>query len=385
MMRAHYDVIVVGARPAGASTALLLARAGARVLVIERGRFGADTLSTHALMRGGVMLLNHWGARPAIVQAATPPIVSSLFVYESESVRIPVKTRNGVGALYAPRRTVLDSALATLAREAGADVVYGATLRGLVRRSDGAPGGVVVATEAGETRVTAGLVIGADGARSTVARLVGAEPYRIGAHASAVVYAHWLGLDVHEYRFSYGRNVSAGAIPTNHGVTCVFAAVPAEDFGRTFLPDRGAGYHRVIREADPWLGGVLAAGAAVSPWRGFPGQTGFLRQSWGPGWALVGDAGHFKDPLTAHGLTDAMRDAALLAGAVLQGGDRALASYQEARDELSIPIMDITDAIASFAWTQDRIQELHKSFSEAMSAEVRVVESLTEPLVAAGA
>ena len=109
-MHSRYDVVVVGARPAGAGTALLLARQGARVLMIDRGRYGADTLSTHALMRGGVLQLARWGVLPRIVEAGTPPVGTATFIYGDESLEVAVKPSDGVDALYAPRRTVLDRA-----------------------------------------------------------------------------------------------------------------------------------------------------------------------------------------------------------------------------------------------------------------------------------
>src|SRR5262245_25194134 len=128
----RYDAIIVGARVAGAATAMLLARAGMRVLVVERSAPGSDTLSTHALMRAGVMQLHRWGVLDRVVKAGTPPIRKTTFHYGSEVFSVAIKERDGVDALYAPRRTVLDAALAGAAREAGADVVHRATVTGLL-------------------------------------------------------------------------------------------------------------------------------------------------------------------------------------------------------------------------------------------------------------
>ena len=127
--RAHYDTVVVGARVAGAATALLLARAGLRVLVVERSRRGSDTLSTHALMRAGVMQLHRWGVLPRLLAAGTPPIRRTTFHYGSEPVVVDIKDRDGVDALFAPRRTLLDVVLAEAAVESGAQVMYGTTAR----------------------------------------------------------------------------------------------------------------------------------------------------------------------------------------------------------------------------------------------------------------
>lgn len=113
--------------------------------------------------------------------------------------------------------------------------------------------------------------------------------------------------------------------------------------------------------------------------KAFSGVEGFLRQSWGPGWALVGDAGYFKDPITAHGISDALRDAELLARAVTEGSDRALARYQARRDELSVGLLEITDAVASFDWTLDEVQQLHLDLSAEMSREVETIVGLDGP------
>src|SRR5262245_14825278 len=138
----RYDAVVVGARVAGASTAMLLARAGMRVLTIERSAHGSDTLSTHALMRAGVMQLHRWGVLDRIVTAGAPPIRRTTFHYGAEAISVAIKERDGVDALYAPRRTALDVALADASRKAGADVAYGATVTGLLYDNSGRVCGV---------------------------------------------------------------------------------------------------------------------------------------------------------------------------------------------------------------------------------------------------
>ena len=133
----RYDVVVVGARCAGAATAMLLARAGHRVLVVDRGRYGTDTLSTHALMRGAVLQLYRWNILPAVIGADTTPVRQATFFYGDESVSVPIAPRDGIEALYAPRRYVLDRLLVDAASAAGADIVYGVRIRGLQRSETG--------------------------------------------------------------------------------------------------------------------------------------------------------------------------------------------------------------------------------------------------------
>ena len=165
---------MVGARCAGAATAMLLARRGLRVLAIDRGGYGADTMSTHALMRGGVLQLHRWGVLPRIVAAGTPAVRGTAFHYGDEVLEVAVKPSHGVDALYAPRRTVLDSVLVDAAQEAGAEVRHGHALVALVRRPSGrVSGAVVLDAEGGRGEIAADLVVGADGVGSTVAKLVG--------------------------------------------------------------------------------------------------------------------------------------------------------------------------------------------------------------------
>src|SRR5215471_6118563 len=118
----HYDVIVVGGRVAGAATAMLLARAGLRVLVIEAARAGTDTLSTHALMRGGVTQLHRWGLLDAVIASGTPAIRATQFTYGDHTETVEIRASEGISALRAPRRTLLDTLLLDAARAAGADI-----------------------------------------------------------------------------------------------------------------------------------------------------------------------------------------------------------------------------------------------------------------------
>ena len=369
-LKPSYDVVVIGARAAGAATAMLLARRGFDVLLVEQGARGADTLSTLALMRGGVLQLSRWGLLDAVRDSGTPPIRTTTFHYNGDPVAIRIKARDGVDALYAPRRTVLDPLLADAAAAARADVVYGVRCTDLLRDRNGRVRGVVIEGRDRVPRhIAAGIVIGADGVHSTVARNVAAQPYRTGSHASAVIYTLVPGLDADGYHWHYVPGASVGVIPTT-GAVLVFTAVPRERFMRELRFDLEASFKKILGDAAPDLAEQVRAIPALGRFHGFAGQVGFVRPAWGPGWALVGDAGYFKDPLTAHGITDALRDAGLLADAVVAGTDAALATYQAVRDELSIGLFDVTDAIASFDWDMPRLQALHKELSDEMAREV---------------
>ncbi|MDP1569190.1 MAG: FAD-dependent monooxygenase [Vicinamibacterales bacterium] len=367
----RYDAVIIGARCAGAATARLLARAGLRVLVADRGRHGTDTLSTHALMRAGVLQLHRWGVLPAIQAAGTPVVRRATFTYGADQLPVPIKPRDGVEGLYAPRRRVLDRVLVDAALAAGAVVEYGLRLIDLLRSLDGRVVGAVLLSEDGRAyRVETPLVIGADGVRSTVAHLVDAPVTRAGHAAAGVVYGYWARLPVDGYRWYFQSGASAGAIPTNDEETCVFAVTPADRFAEVFRGDVAAGYRRVIAEAAPELVERLRAAELRGTFHGFPGLPGYFRRSAGPGWALVGDAGCFKDPITAHGITDALIAAELLATAVVAGSDAALAQYEASRNAMATPIFDVTERIASFAWTLAEVRGLHRTLSEEMAREV---------------
>jgi flavin-dependent dehydrogenase len=368
-----YDVIVVGARCAGAAAAMLLARAGHRVLVVDRGRYGTDTLSTHALMRGAIVQLHRWQLLPAVVASGTAPVRQATFFYSDESISVPIKPRDGIDALYAPRRYVLDRLLIDAASAAGADVVYGLQVKGLQRAATGRVTGVLLQDESGQTHsVSSRVLIGADGLRSTVARLVDSPTYRVGQHSTAVMYGHWSGVEVSGYEWYFVPGLSAGAIPTNDGQACVFVSMPSSAFTSLFAHKPETAFRELLSQVAPDLAQQIER-AGQSRLSGFPGQTGFYRKSYGPGWALVGDAGYFKDPLTAHGITDALRDAELLANAIDTGSDDALLEYQDQRDAASLELFETTDAIASFAWDLTKVRLLHERLAKAMSREVKLL------------
>src|SRR5262249_24930869 len=199
--------------------------------------------------------------------------------------------------------------------------------------------------------------IGADGRQSTIAERVNARTYVECANASGVVFGYYENLDRDGSHWHFGENCAAGVIPTNAG-HCIFAAVPAQRFSATFRGDVTRGFLRALEASSPTLRADVERGKLIGRLRGFGGTQGYLRHGQGRGWAFVGDAGYFKDPLTAHGITDAFRDAELLSRAVAIGSTQALEASQHERDPLSLPFLSITDAIASFSWNLDEVKEL---------------------------
>jgi len=349
------------------------------VLLVDRSRYGTDTLSTHALMRGGVLQLSRWGLLGKIIAADTPPVYRTTFRYRDAAVPVTVKPSLGVDALYAPRRTVLDPILVDAAAAAGGDVRFGIGVTDVLRDPDGRVSGIIGRTRLGHGfRARANIVVGADGIHSTIADRVGAVTERAGTSIAASTYGYWTGLDTDGYEWNFRPGAASGVIPTNNGQACVYASAPPQRIGRGGLTTLTG----LIAESSPELAARLTTAAAPRALRTFTGQPGHLRRSSGPGWALVGDAGYFKDPITAHGLTDALRDAELLARAItavlVNGADErdALAGYQTTRDALSTALFDLTDRIAGHRWTDAEIPDLLLKLSAAMSDEIETLAAL---------
>jgi 2-polyprenyl-6-methoxyphenol hydroxylase-like FAD-dependent oxidoreductase len=359
---------------------MLLAREGLRVLCVDRSRYGSDTLSTHALMRGGVLQLQRWGLLDQLLASGTPPVRRTVFHYGADQVGVSIKPAAGVEALYAPRRTVLDTLVVDAARQAGASVEFSAPVVGLLRDRSGRASGVVVQDRRGSsTRVErAGLVVGADGRESMVAAEASAPIEVSGRHAGAYLYGYWADLPTDGYEWFYAPEVTAGLIPTNGALTCLFVGTdPARE--RTGYDRLTPGLAFTQLAAKVGLSDRLATASRVGSLRNVRGlPPGYLRQAYGPGWALVGDAGHWLDPMSTHGLTGALRDAELLTRAVLSGD---LAGYQAERDRLSLPMLAIADRIASYAWDLPEVRVLLRRLASAMTEEVEALGVLNPPAV----
>ncbi len=374
----RYDVVVVGARAAGASTAMLLARRGLSVLAVDRGVYGSDTTSTHSLARAGVLQLSRWGLLDRLRAAGTPVTRTVVFRYDDDPTVIEVSADGDVDGLYSPRRTVLDRILVDAAFEAGADVVHGVSVTGL-RSTAGRVTGVDLDIGGERRRVDAAWVIGADGVRSRVAAQVDAPVIHQDQVTSSNIYAYWTGLadDVMENHYdAIGRAV--GVIPTNDGEACVWVAIPPERFRAEARGDLSGAYHRIIAES-PHLTELLRGSTCNGGYRGFAGTPGFLRQAFGAGWALVGDAGYFKDPVSAHGITDAFIAAELLSDALAaivtdgDDADEALGAYQRQRDDLAALLTPPIAALARLDLDPAGAKAAFRALNPALRAEYELM------------
>lgn len=374
-MAPTHDVIVVGARAAGAATAMLLARQGLRVLLVDRDRYGTDTLSTHALMRGSVFLLSRWGVLGRVIEAGTPPVRQTRFDYGTDSVTVSIKPTHGVEALYAPRRTVLDRVLVDAAGAAGAEIRYGVSVTGLLRDGSGRVAGIHGRNRNGAAFTAhAHMTIGADGTRSIVAREAGAATLQVGTGSSAILYGYWSQLCVDGYEWFYRPGYSAGLIPTNAEQVCVFAGIPAHHLTRG---DLRATYHRLLAAATSGAAGRLTQATPPSRLHTWIGRPGYVRQAHGAGWALVGDAGSFLDPLSTHGITDALRDAETLARCLTRTGDfDDLDEFATTRAAVISATFDVVDRIAGYGWDLPQLRTHLLDLSSAMHTEMELITKL---------
>ncbi|HEX5174631.1 MAG TPA: NAD(P)/FAD-dependent oxidoreductase [Gaiellaceae bacterium] len=343
-----YDAIVVGARAAGSPTAMLLARKGHRVLLVDRASFPSDSLSTHYIHQPGIARLHRWGLLGRLVETGCPPIDAMTFDVGPFALNAAPPASDGVGQGYCPRRTVLDSLLLDAAEEAGAEVRTGVPVDELLF-ADGAVVGVRM--QGAEER--ARVVIGADGRNSFVARAVQAPEYDVRPGRTCAYYTYWAGAqtDRAELYPRDGRMIISG--PTHDGLQIVVGFWPREEF-KVVRSDVEKSFHAAVSLASP-LAERLAAGERADRFYGIGELPFWYRKPYGPGWALVGDAGYHKDPITAQGISDAFRDAELLADALDAGftGARALAEtlgeYERVRNEETRGLYELTYELASLA------------------------------------
>jgi 2-polyprenyl-6-methoxyphenol hydroxylase-like FAD-dependent oxidoreductase len=375
-----YDAVIVGARCAGASLAMLLARRGHRVALVDRAEFPSDTISTHFLWPQGAARLESWGLLDRLRSRGCEPIPVLTFDFGSVVLTGRLSPVHGVDEAFCPRRTVLDSLLVEAAVEAGAELVDRTSVR-TVRWSEGHACGVDIKPAAGaaghlETR----LVVGADGRHSSIAAHVGANEYAIEPPLTFVYYSYWSGVPTTAptYHMRPGRLILRW--PTNDGLTCVYVGGRQSEFAE-FRRDVEGNFMRSL-DVIPGLREEIASGCREEPFRGASDLTNFYRTSFGNGWALAGDAGHHKDPTTGFGMTDAFASSELLATAVdaALGGElsweHALGEYQDGRDAVTANHLRLTLRAAALAPVSARMQRIYEAASTNPEAVTRILGAL---------
>lgn len=381
----RYDAIVIGARCAGSPTAMLLARQGLRVLLVDRATFPSDTLSTHLVHPPGVAALERWGLLDRVAATGCPPIGTYAFDFGPFTLAGSPGTAAAPVA-YSPRRTVLDRILVDAAVEAGAEVRTGFTVDELVF-DDGRVAGIRGHDRSG-SRVTehAGIVIGADGRHSFVARSVKPDAYDERPPLLTAYYAYWSGMPGDGRFEAYVRPHRAfAAWPTNDGLTLVIGGWPQAE-AAAHKDDIEGEMLRTFDQAPAFAERVRAGqresrfvGTAVPNW---------FRKPFGPGWALVGDAGYNRDFITAQGISDAFRDAELCTRAIVDAFghgkdfDAAMRGYQVTRDERVRAMYAFTCDFATLEPPPPEMQQVlfaaHGN-QEAMDGFARVNAGVTSP------
>jgi flavin-dependent dehydrogenase len=384
MAENRYDAIVVGARCAGSPTAMLLARKGYKVLVVDRATFPSDTVSTHIVHPPGVADLRRWGLLDRLTATGCPPIHTYAFDFGPFTISGSPGT-DETPVAYGPRRTVLDKLLVDAAAEAGVEVREGFTVEDLVREDGRVTGVRGHGRNGGTVSERARVVVGADGRHSLVARAVSPEEYHEKPPLLCGYYAYWSGLPMHG-RFETWVRPERGfaAWPTHDDLTVVIVGWPFAEFEANKRDIEG-NYLKAFELAPAFADRVRAARREAR----FVGTSvrNYFRKPYGPGWALVGDAGYNKDFITGHGIHDAFRDAELCATALdeaLTGArsfDVAMGDYQSTRDQV-LPMYELTTQLATLEPPPPEQQQLLGAVSrsqEAMDGFVRVAAGVTSP------
>ena len=307
-----FDVVVVGARCAGSPLATMLARRGLKVCVLDRAHFPSETPSTHMIQSCGVDVLHDLGVLDTLMSAGAAPLHAATIANDDVQIHATVDARTEHPVLCA-RRVTLDVLLVEAAGAAGAEIRTGTRVNGLLRDRDRVTG---VRTDKGT--IGARLVVGADGRHSTVADAVGAQEYDVTQPGRMVAWGYFEGVDrAGLARFGRMKDMGYLAGPTD-GDLYMAAIAPDQSRANEFQADRDIFFTNAIRKW-PELADLMADAKRVGPLRVFTKWHGYFRQSAGPGWVLVGDAGHFKDFTPGQGISDALRQAKQLADGIEHG------------------------------------------------------------------
>jgi flavin-dependent dehydrogenase len=355
-----YDAIVVGARCGGSPTAMLLARKGHRVLLVDKMSFPSDIMSTHFIQITGVLQMKKWGVLDAVAATNCPPLrKTTLHFGEVEFAPPPLPGAEDVPA-YCPRRTVLDKILIDFAVDAGAEFRESFSVQELIFDGD-AVAGVRGRAEGSTVEERAKVVVGADGMHSLVARSVQAPAYNERPSYTCAYYSYFSGVPMEGAELFIGEGGGILAFPTNDAEVCVAVGKQNEVF-KEYRSDIEGNFHRYAAEINAPFAAKVRAGKREERWIGTADVPNFFRKPYGAGWALVGDAGYHRDPITGLGISDAFRDAELLADAIDAGlsgrepMEEALAGYQQKRDEIATPMYEFTCALASGAAPEEFLQ-----------------------------
>jgi 2-polyprenyl-6-methoxyphenol hydroxylase-like FAD-dependent oxidoreductase len=348
-----YDVIVIGARCAGSPLSTLLARKGYRVLLVDRATFPSDTISTHVVHIKGGAALRRWGVFDTVLRSNAPLSRHAQFHVGPVKIEGDFPPLGGVDGVICPRRTVLDKIMVDAAVEAGVELLEDVLVEELIA-ADGRVMGVRGRGKASRVILEerARVIIGADGKHSLVARTVKAPEYHTYPVLTCAYYTYWSGLDLSGGELYSLMKTSIGLWPTNNGLAMIYIPFPITEFNHLRRNIEEC-FWQTVKQV-PGLTERLRNGRQAERFFGTADLPSFYRRPYGPGWALVGDAGMTMDPITGLGISHAFRDAERLAEAldrVLCGQeefDAAMAKYEQARNADTLPSYKFTAMLASF-------------------------------------
>jgi 2-polyprenyl-6-methoxyphenol hydroxylase-like FAD-dependent oxidoreductase len=340
-----YDAIVIGARCAGAPTAMLLARMGYRILMVDRSTFPSDTVSTHFVHAPGVAALERWGLRDKLAASGCPPVRSYTFDFGPFTIQGSPRAVDGVDEAYCPRRPVLDTMLVHAAADAGVEVREAFSV-GEILVEDGAVIGIRSDGASGSVTEHANVVVGADGRNSLVAKAVQPEQYNERPAVSPAFYSYWSDVGSSGFEAYIGERCGMAAFPTHDDLTLVIVGLPEDDFNVARHDVEGS-FLRTLESAPP-LADRVRSGKREERFHTATDLAGYFRKPYGRGWALVGDSGYHLHPITAQGITDAFLDAERVVSALdaaFQGRatyEDAMNDYQNERDHHATAMYDMT-------------------------------------------
>ena len=357
-----YDAIVVGSRVAGSATALLLARKGHRVLMVDRAAFPSDTISTHIVWQRGMNSLMDWGLADR-VEGTNAPAIDTVAMDFGPFVLAGVPPPVGRARhIHSPRRKYLDKIMLDAAAEAGVEVREGCSVEDLVFE-DGRVCGIRAHTKSdGNFTESAQVVVGADGVHSTLARVLEPPEYNVKPRLACWYYSYWSGLGNRKIRFFSRVGRAFGCIPTNDGLCCLAVAWPQREFAE--VKEDIESQYLASFDMAPAFRDEVAGAKREERFFGTGDVPNYFRNPYGAGWVLVGDAGYHKDPIMAQGISDAFHSAELLAGAldeVFKGRatwDDALSRYESERNAAVAAIYEMNAGFASLDPPPEETQRL---------------------------
>jgi 2-polyprenyl-6-methoxyphenol hydroxylase-like FAD-dependent oxidoreductase len=361
---------------------MLLARRGYRVLLVDKATFPSDTISTHIVWPHGAEFLDRWGLLDRLAATGCPPVALNMtFDLGPLTLRGGIVDTNSGRGGFCPRRTVLDKLMVDAAAESGAEVREGFVVEELLRGGDRVVGLRGRTRNGASAEERARVVIGADGVHSFVARAVAAREYDTRPPIATYFYSYYSGFEAEDIEQHIRDYYGVGCFPTHDGLTLIAGVWPSRFFQQ--IRSNVEGHVQKVCDSIPDVAGRLRRARREEKWLGTAGVPNYYRVPFGPGWALVGDAGQDKDPIQAQGISDAFIDSESLADALdagLSGRrplDEALREHHEQRDRRTRPMYDFSCEMAALAPPPPPMRQLFAALKDNREATNEFFSAIT--------